>query len=60
MPEAFTISSDSQFHRLIILTEKKLARTSILEFGTISSNELPQVIHTWLILKKLSCGIITK
>jgi len=40
MLEAFTISSDSLFHTLIILTEKKLARASSLEFGTINLKQI--------------------
>jgi len=43
MLEAFTISSNSRFHTLMILTEKKSARASKLEFGTIILNELPRV-----------------
>jgi len=55
MLEAFTISSDSRFHTLMILTEKKSARAFTLEFGTKSLNELPpSVILTWLIVKKIT------
>jgi len=43
MREASTILSDNQFDTLMILTEKKSVRTSTLEFGTISLNELPRV-----------------
>jgi len=42
--EAFTISSESRFHTLIIVTEKKLAPAFILEFDTPSLHELPRVL----------------
>jgi len=58
MLHIFTISSDSRFHMLIILqTEKKSARASSLEIGTISWNEFPQVILTLQIVKKSSLSI---
>jgi len=51
MLEAFTISSNSRFHTLVILTEKKSARASTLEFGILSLNDFPRVIVTLLIVK---------
>jgi len=57
MLEAFTISSDSRFHTLVILTEKKSTRAYTLEIGTISFNEYPQVILTLLIVEKSSWGM---
>jgi len=44
MLDAFTISSDSRFHTLMIVTEKKSARASTLELNTISFNEFHRVI----------------
>jgi len=52
MMDAFTISSDSRFHKLMILTEKISARASTLEFGKISLNKFTRIIFTLLIVKK--------
>jgi len=53
MLEAFTISSESRFHTLIILTKNNWCEHLFLNFGTISLYELPRVLMTLLIVKNL-------
>jgi len=59
MLDAFTISSDSRFYMLMILTQKKSAQATTLEFGTISLNEFRRVILT-LLMVKVILGYINK
>ncbi len=45
-------SSESLFHKDMILTAKKSARALILEIGTFSFSEFPRVIEELVNVKK--------